>query len=144
MHCYSTWHCYVFQCNAYIALTRTLDALRSKTALMQVANNEGVWSEPSLPAYKTNRYWRIHRRTQKATNRLCRCAAWSAPSLPDHGLRAHSPRWTYSRILVTWTSLGPWRFVRGIDSSSHWGLIMTPGQEANCDSLGKSFRPSTQ
>ena len=42
------------------------------------------------------------------------------------------------------TSLGPWKFVRDMGSSSHWGLIMEPGQEANCDNLRKSFQSSTQ
>ena len=42
------------------------------------------------------------------------------------------------------TSLGPWKFVRDMGSSSHWGLIMTPVQEANSDNLEKSFRFSTQ
>ena len=34
------------------------------------------------------------------------------------------------------TSLGPWKFVRDMGSSSHYGLIITPGQEAKNDSLG--------
>ena len=42
------------------------------------------------------------------------------------------------------TSLGPWKFVRDMGSSSHGGLIMAPVQEANRDNLGKSFRFSTQ
>ena len=33
------------------------------------------------------------------------------------------------------TSLGPWKFVRDMGSSSHWGLIMAQGQEANGDKL---------
>ena len=32
------------------------------------------------------------------------------------------------------TSLGPWIFVREMDSSSQCDLIMAPGQEANGDS----------
>ena len=32
--------------------------------------------------------------------------------------------------------LGPWKFVRGMGSSSHWGQIIAPGQEANDDNLG--------
>ena len=34
------------------------------------------------------------------------------------------------------TSLGPWKFVRGMGTSSHWGLIMAPVQEANGDNSG--------
>ena len=33
-------------------------------------------------------------------------------------------------------SLGPWIFVLDIGSSSHSGLIIAPGQEANGDNLG--------
>ena len=51
---------------------------------------------------------------------------------------------TYSRTSMARTSLGPWKFVRNMGSSSDWGLIMTPVQEANSDNLGKSFRFSTQ
>ena len=40
--------------------------------------------------------------------------------------------------------LGPWKFIRDIDSSNHWLLIMTPSQKANGDNLGISFRPSVQ
>ena len=50
----------------------------------------------------------------------------------------------YSRTSMARTSLGPWKFVRDMGSSSHWGLIMAPVQEANSDNLGKSFRFSTQ
>ena len=50
----------------------------------------------------------------------------------------------YSRTSMARTSLGPWKFVRGTGSSSHWGLIMAPVQEANSDNLGKSFWFSTQ
>ena len=39
---------------------------------------------------------------------------------------------------------GTMELVRGMGSSSHCGLIMAQGQEANGDNLGKSFRPSTQ
>ena len=42
------------------------------------------------------------------------------------------------------TSLGPWKFVREMGSSSQLDLIMAPGQEANGDNFGKSFRFSTQ
>ena len=34
---------------------------------------------------------------------------------------------------------GPWKLVRDMSSSGHWGLIMTPGQEANDDNLGIFF-----
>ena len=34
------------------------------------------------------------------------------------------------------TSLGPWKFVQDMGSSSHWELIVTPGLEANGDNLG--------
>ena len=50
----------------------------------------------------------------------------------------------YSQNPMTGTSLGPWKFVRDMGSSSQWGLIMTPGQEANGDNLGKSFPSSIQ
>ena len=50
----------------------------------------------------------------------------------------------YSRTSMARTSLGPWKFVRDMGSSSHWGLIMAQVQEANSDNLGKSFRFSTQ
>ena len=50
----------------------------------------------------------------------------------------------YSRTSMARTSLGPWKFVWDMGSSSHWGLIMAPVQEANSDNLGKSFRFSTQ
>ena len=35
------------------------------------------------------------------------------------------------------TSLGPWKFIRDMGSSSHWGLIMAPGQEVYGDYLGE-------
>ena len=41
------------------------------------------------------------------------------------------------------TSLGPLKFVRDMGSSSHWGLAMEPGQEANGDDLVNSFQFST-
>ena len=50
----------------------------------------------------------------------------------------------YSQNLMARTSLGPWKFVRGKDSLSHWGLIMGPGQEANGDHLGKPLLSSIQ
>ena len=36
-------------------------------------------------------------------------------------------------------SLGLWKFVREMGSSSHRGLIMAPGQEANSIIFVKSF-----
>ena len=50
----------------------------------------------------------------------------------------------YSRTSMARTSLGPWKFVRDMSSSSHWRLIMAPVREANNDNLGKSFGFSTQ
>ena len=41
------------------------------------------------------------------------------------------------------TFLGSWTLLRDMGSSSHRGLNMAPGQEAN-DNLAKSFRSSTQ
>ena len=45
----------------------------------------------------------------------------------------------YSWTSITRPPLGPWKFVRDVGSSSHWGLIMKPGQEANGDNLGNVF-----
>ena len=42
------------------------------------------------------------------------------------------------------TPLGPWKFVPGVGSWSHIGLIVAPGQEANWDDLGVPFRSSTK
>ena len=42
----------------------------------------------------------------------------------------------YSRTSMARTSLRPWKFVRDMGSSSHWGLIMAPAQKANSDNLG--------
>ena len=36
----------------------------------------------------------------------------------------------YSRTSVARTLLGPWKLVRDRGSSSKWGLIKAPGQEA--------------
>ena len=49
----------------------------------------------------------------------------------------------YSRTSMARTSLGQWKIVRNMGSSSHW-LIMVPGQEANDDNLGKPFQSSIQ
>ena len=38
--------------------------------------------------------------------------------------------------------LGLWKFVLGMASSNHWGLIIAPGQEAGGNNLGMSFRYS--
>ena len=37
------------------------------------------------------------------------------------------------------TFWGPYKIVRGIHSSGHWGVIKMPGQEANSDNLGILF-----
>ena len=50
----------------------------------------------------------------------------------------------YSRTSMARTSLGPWKFVRDVSSSSHWGLIMALVQETNSDNLGKCFQFSKQ
>ena len=50
----------------------------------------------------------------------------------------------YSRTSMARTSLGPWKFVREMGSSSQWDLIMAPGQEANGNNLWKCFRSSTK
>ena len=42
----------------------------------------------------------------------------------------------YSRTSMARTSLGPQKIVRDMGSSSHCGLIIVPGQEANSDNLG--------
>ena len=39
----------------------------------------------------------------------------------------------YSRTSMARISLGPWKTFRDMGSSSHWGLTMVPGQEANGD-----------
>ena len=39
--------------------------------------------------------------------------------------------YVYSRTWLARTSLGPWKFVLDIGSSSHWGFITKQGQEAN-------------
>ena len=50
----------------------------------------------------------------------------------------------YSQTSVARTSLGPYKFVRDMDCLSHYRVNITPGQEANGDNLGESFRFSTQ
>ena len=49
-----------------------------------------------------------------------------------------------SRTSVTQTSLGPWKFIWDMGSSSPCGLIMAAGQEANDNNLGMSFWFSIQ
>ena len=56
--------------------------------------------------------------------------------------RLKVPFQKYSWTSITWTSLGPCKFVLDIGGSSHWELIITPGQEANGYNLGMSFRSS--
>ena len=50
----------------------------------------------------------------------------------------------YNRNSMARTFLEPWKFVRDMGSSSHWGLVMATGQGANDDNLGESFRSSTR
>ena len=45
----------------------------------------------------------------------------------------------YSRTSMARTSMGPQKIVRDMGSSSHWGIIMVPGQEGNSDNLGILF-----
>ena len=57
--------------------------------------------------------------------------------------------WTGEYSMYSWnsvaqTALGPWKFAQDMIYSCHWGLIIVPGQEANGDSLRKSFPSSTQ
>ena len=49
----------------------------------------------------------------------------------------------YIRTSMIRACLGPLKFVRDMISSSHWELIMAPGQQANGDNLGIIFRSST-
>ena len=56
---------------------------------------------------------------------------------------SNSLRWyMYSRTSITQTYLGLCKFVPDMGSSGHWGLFITPGQEANGYKLGMSFRSS--
>ena len=45
----------------------------------------------------------------------------------------------YSRTSMARTTLGPQKTVRDMGSSSQWGLIIVPGQEAKIDNLGNFF-----
>ena len=47
-----------------------------------------------------------------------------------------NPNTIKSPISIAWTSLGLWKLVGDMGSSSNWGLIMVPVQEANGDNLG--------
>ena len=48
----------------------------------------------------------------------------------------------YSQTSIIRTSLGLWKFVLDIGSSSQWEVIKAPGQEADMDILGMSFQSS--
>ena len=67
------------------------------------------------------------------------CCPWSDARLSGHTLFAQTCLPEYSRTSMARTSLGPMKFVRDMGSSSHWGLIMAPVQEANSDNLGEIF-----
>ena len=72
----------------------------------------------------------------------------------DQGLycQPYSSFSTYSRTSMARASLGPWKFIRDMGSSSHVIMapvimavvIMAPVLEANSDNLGNSFLFSTQ
>ena len=49
---------------------------------------------------------------------------------------------TYSRTSMARTSVGPWKFVRDMGSSSHWELFIAQGEKANENNLGMSFPSS--
>ena len=46
----------------------------------------------------------------------------------------------YSRPLMAQTSLGLWKFILEMVISSHRGLIIAPGEEANGHNLGMYFQ----
>ena len=50
----------------------------------------------------------------------------------------------YSLNSMAPTSLGTRKFVLDMGSSSHWGLIIVPGQVANVDNSGVSFQSPTK
>ena len=59
---------------------------------------------------------------------------------------SEAPQWCapieypqYSQTSMARTSLGPWKFVREMGSSSQWDLIMAPGQETNGYIFGNVF-----
>ena len=72
----------------------------------------------------------------------CFCGEIWKRKIPVHfiwkNIKPYLKLWEYSRTLMAKTSFGPWQFVREVGSSSHWGLIMAPGQEADSDNLEKS------
>ena len=57
----------------------------------------------------------------------------------NHIIKTYFVTAIYSRTSTARTSLGPWKCVRDMGSSSHWGLIMVPSQKANGDNLGIFF-----
>ena len=61
-----------------------------------------------------------------------------------HEILGHLPYFTvFTQSTVkpmAQTSLGPWKFVLDMGSLGHWGLFIVPGQEANGNNLGMSFR----
>ena len=58
---------------------------------------------------------------------------------PEYGVKMT----LYSRTSIARTSLGPWKFVRDMGSSSHWELIIAQGQKAiEKINLGLSFPSS--
>ena len=48
----------------------------------------------------------------------------------------------YNRTSIARTSLGPWKFVLDMGSSSHRELIIAPDEETNGYNLGMYFRSS--
>ena len=72
----------------------------------------------------------------------CHCLFLVSSSFRDSGmvcfviLAFPEYLYLYSKISMARTSLGPWKFIRDMGSSSHWGLIMALGQEAYGDNLG--------
>ena len=85
-------------------------------------SEETVWTQP-----RCHRNWSMIRPTSSLF--LLTVPVWF-----------HCCSSLYSRTSMARTSLEPWKFVRDMGNSSHWGLIMAPVQEANSDNLGKSFR----
>ena len=71
--------------------------------------------------------WNLDNSKSKGPNSF----VWIIETLNNWGLK-------YIHIMAR-TSFGPWKFVRDMGSSSHWGLIMTPVQEAKSDNLGFFF-----
>ena len=67
---------------------------------------------------------------------------WKITLFPDTQSDRVSTISVYSRSSMARTSLGPWKFILDMGSSSHWELIFAPDQGANGDNLGFSFRSS--